>query len=76
MGETSGSVVDNRSAACVISILSGLLHVPVDPIQVNALGFFAASHIRDAPASRYAIFVGQRGDERDEGVRKWGFASE
>jgi hypothetical protein len=35
MGQTSGSVVDNRSAARVISILSGLLHVPVDPIQVN-----------------------------------------
>jgi hypothetical protein len=36
MGETSGYLVDPRSAASVLSILSTLLNVTVDPTQLNA----------------------------------------
>ena len=36
MGETSGYLVDPRSAASVLAILSTLLDVTVDPTQLNA----------------------------------------
>jgi uncharacterized protein (TIGR00162 family) len=36
MGETSGYLVDPRSAASVLAILSSLLDVTVDPTQLNA----------------------------------------
>jgi uncharacterized protein (TIGR00162 family) len=35
MGETSGYIVDPRSAASVLSLLSRLLDIPVDPTQLN-----------------------------------------
>jgi uncharacterized protein (TIGR00162 family) len=35
MGETSGYLVDPMSAASVLSVLSSLLKVPVDPTQLN-----------------------------------------
>ncbi|MCX6686572.1 MAG: proteasome assembly chaperone family protein [Methanoregula sp.] len=36
MGETSGYLVDPRSAASVLAVISSLLNVPVDPTQLNA----------------------------------------
>jgi proteasome assembly chaperone (PAC2) family protein len=35
MGETSGYLVDPRSATSVLSVLSTLLKLPVDPTQLN-----------------------------------------
>jgi proteasome assembly chaperone (PAC2) family protein len=35
MGETSGYLVDPRSATSVLTVLSNLLNVPVDPTQLN-----------------------------------------
>ncbi len=35
MGETSGYIVDPMSAASVLSVLSKLISVPVDPTQLN-----------------------------------------
>jgi len=35
MGETSGYLVDPRSATSVLTVLSHLLNVPVDPTQLN-----------------------------------------
>jgi uncharacterized protein (TIGR00162 family) len=35
MGETSGYIVDPRSAASVLALLSRLLEIPVDPTQLN-----------------------------------------
>ncbi len=35
MGETSGYIVDPRSAAAVLSVLSSLLGIPVDATQLN-----------------------------------------
>jgi uncharacterized protein (TIGR00162 family) len=35
MGETSGYIVDPRSAAAVLTVLSNLLKIPVDPTQLN-----------------------------------------
>jgi uncharacterized protein (TIGR00162 family) len=36
MGETSGYLVDPRSAMSVLALLSRLLNIPVDPTQLNA----------------------------------------
>ena len=35
MGETSGYLVDPRSATSVLTLLSRLLNIPVDPTQLN-----------------------------------------
>ena len=35
MGETSGYLVDPRSATSVLALLSHLLNIPVDPTQLN-----------------------------------------